>query len=245
MIIAQLSDIHADGSKERLDRLDDVLGWLRPMRPDAIIVSGDLAEEDFGESYRAILKRLRDMDTLFRVVPGNVDDHERLADVFGPDMGWTATRPLHSVGVVGGALKLIGLDVTVAGHHHGDATPALDWLAAELERDGLPVLVFQHQHPFLCGIDGKDQNRCRGAEGLGTVLAGAGGRVLGITCGHVHRPMFARLGNIPASMAPSVTRANRLSLDGKASDIVDPPGLLLHHVQDGRLVSHVVMVGKR
>ena len=245
MIIAQLSDIHANGSKDRLERLDRVLAWLRPMRPDAIIVSGDLAEDDFADSYRAVLKRLRDMETLFRVVPGNVDDHGRLADVFGGDMGWTGTRPLHSSGVVGGALRLIGLDVTLPGQHHGDAAPALDWLAEELQRDALPVLVFQHQHPFLCGIDGKDQNRCHGAEGLGAVLSQAGSRVLGITCGHVHRPMFARLGDIPASMAPSVTRANRLSLDGKASDIVDPPGLLLHHVQDGRLVSHVVMVGER
>ena len=44
MIVAQLSDIHADGSSAALDRLDRVLAWLKTIAPDAIIVSGDLAE---------------------------------------------------------------------------------------------------------------------------------------------------------------------------------------------------------
>jgi hypothetical protein len=65
---------------------------------------------------------------------------------------------------------------------------------------------------------------------------------MALTCGHVHRPMFTRFAGLPATMAPSVARANRLRLDGKESLISDPPGLLLHHVQESRLVSHVVMV---
>jgi hypothetical protein len=55
--------------------------------------------------------------------------------------------------------------------------------------------------------------------------------------------MFTRFAGRQATMAPSVTLANRLRLDGKESAIVDPPGLLLHHYVDGRLVTHVVMVG--
>ena len=56
--------------------------------------------------------------------------------------------------------------------------------------------------------------------------------------------MFTRFAGLPASMAPSVARANRLKLDGKESDISDPPGLLIHHYADQRLVSHVVMVSQ-
>jgi Icc protein len=75
MIVAQLSDIHADGSDERLNRLDRVLRWLKPMRPEAIIVSGDLAEVAHRESYRAVHDRLDAAGSPFYVVPGNVDEH--------------------------------------------------------------------------------------------------------------------------------------------------------------------------
>lgn len=241
MIVAQLSDIHANGSGERLDRLDKVLGWLRPMRPDAVIVSGDLAEEAHDRSYRAVKERLESLDCPYFVVPGNVDDHSDMRQAFGERFGWTSNRPLNVVGEVGG-LRLIGLDVTVEGAHHGDAGPLLDWLEAELVASDLPVLIFQHEHPFLTGIDGKDRNTCRNGEGLAAVIEAAGDKVLALTCGHVHRPMFTRFAGRQATMAPSVTRANRLRLDGRESEIVDPPGLLLHHFAGGNLVSHVVMV---
>jgi 3',5'-cyclic AMP phosphodiesterase CpdA len=243
MIVAQLSDIHADGSAERLQRLDQVLAWLRPMRPDAIIVSGDLAEFEHADSYAAVADRLDSTGSPFYVVPGNVDDHRAMGRVFGAQMGWGDQRPLNCVGQVGTDLRVIGLDVTVAGAHHGDAAPVLDWLAATLDQDGPPALIFQHQHPFLCGIDDKDRNICRNGDRLAQVIMTARNPVLGLTCGHVHRPMFTRFAERAATMAPSVTRANRLRLDGREPAISDPPGLLVHHLRDGRLVSHVVMVG--
>lgn len=243
MIVAQLSDIHADGSDERLERLDRVLGWLRPMRPEAIIVSGDLAEMAHQTSYEAIHDRLDATGSAFYVVPGNVDEHGDMRRVFGGRFGWPeAGRALNCSGQAGSALRVIGLDVTVAGAHHGDALPVLEWLARELDTDGPPALIFQHQHPFRCGIEGKDRNMCRGHDELAQVIGQARNPVIGLTCGHVHRPMFTRFAGRPATMCPSVTRANRLRLDGREPEIVDPPGLLLHHVEDGRLVTHVVMV---
>ncbi|QQR40127.1 metallophosphoesterase [Devosia rhizoryzae] len=241
MIIAQLSDIHADGSSNRLDRLDRVLSWLRPLRPDALVVSGDLAEAQFEKSYAAVRQRLDSVGCPFFVVPGNVDDHRHMRAGFGELYGWTTDRPLSVVGRFDG-FRVIGLDVTVEDAHHGDAAPRLDWLAAELAADQTPTLIFQHQHPFLTGIDNKDRNICFGGVELAAVIEAAGDVVLGLTCGHVHRPLFTQFARRQATMGSSVTRANKLRLDGKESDITDPPGLMLHHVADGRLVSHVVMV---
>ena len=243
MIIAQLSDIHADGSAERLARLDHVLSWLDNIPADAIIVSGDLAEHEHAESYAAIAQRLDDTRSPYFVVPGNVDEHHEMARVFGAGPGMRAQRPLNCVGALGAELQVIGLDVTVAGAHHGDAGPVLSWLADALDEEGPPALIFQHQHPFACGIDNKDRNMCRNGARLAQVIRTARNPVLGLTCGHVHRPMFTRFADRAATMAPSVTRANRLRLDGREPAISDPPGLLVHHVQEGRLVSHVVMVG--
>ena len=243
MIVAQISDIHADGSAARLQRLDQVLAWLRPLRPDAVIVSGDVAELEHAASYNAVANRLDGVGVPAYVVPGNVDDHAAMAAVFGSMMGWGDSRPLNCVANIGSALRVIGLDVTVPGVHHGEAGPVLGWLASTLETEGPPALIFQHQHPFLCGIDNKDRNICRNGDGLAAVMQNSPNPVLGLTCGHVHRPMFARFADRPATVAPSVTRANRLRLDGREPELSDPPGLMVHHLCDGRLVSHVVMVG--
>lgn len=243
MIIAQLSDIHAEGSAEALQRLDRVLDWLRPLRPDALVVSGDLAEAEHQQSYRAVRERLESLDAPFFVVPGNVDNHRLMLAAFGDRFGWSEERPLNVSARLGGdALRVIGLDVTVAGVHHGDARPVLDWLASELNSGGPPALIFQHQHPFPTGIDGKDRNICLGGDELARVIEEAHDEVIALTCGHVHRPMFTRFANRSATMAPSVARANRLRIEGRESSISDPPGLLIHHYGAGHLVSHVVMV---
>ncbi|MDB5623518.1 MAG: hypothetical protein JWR39_2081 [Devosia sp.] len=241
MIVAQLSDIHANGSSEALERLDAVLAWLRPLAPDAIIVSGDIAEDGEAKSYAGVAERLRALKAPVQVVPGNVDDHALLRRVFGAEHDWGDEGPLNSVRDAG-PLRLIGLDVTVPGEHHGDATPVLEWLEQQLLEDGPPALLFQHQHPFGCGIGNKDRNMCRNGAGLAEVIGAAPTVVLGLTCGHVHRPLFTSFAGLPATMAPSVARSNKLRLDGKDTERVDPPGLMIHHWEDGYLVSHVVMV---
>jgi 3',5'-cyclic-AMP phosphodiesterase len=242
LIIAQLSDIHFDGSQRQMDRLDTVLGWLKPLAPDCIIVSGDLAEPPEERHYRVVKAALERIGAPVHVVPGNVDDPQMLRQVFGASHEWAEGESLHGITKLGPDLRVIGLDVTVPGEHYGDARPALGWLERQLNSGGPPALIFQHQHPFPTGIDGKDKFICHGGEEMADLIERAGDRVLGLTCGHVHRPMATRFAGRQASMCPSVTRANRLKLDGKEPDIADPPGLMVHHVSGGRLVSHVVMV---
>ncbi|RYD66644.1 MAG: metallophosphoesterase, partial [Verrucomicrobiaceae bacterium] len=88
MIVAQLSDIHADGSKSALDRLESVLGWLKPLQPDLIIVSGDLAEHDHQHSYGEVRDRLEGANIPFFLVPGNVDDPAEMRRAFGDRFDW-------------------------------------------------------------------------------------------------------------------------------------------------------------
>ena len=95
MIVAQISDIHANGKAEALDRLDAVLGWLRPLGPDALIVSGDLAEAAHEQSYREVQRRLESLGAPYFVVPGNMDDHGAMQEAFGRQFGWTGGRPLN------------------------------------------------------------------------------------------------------------------------------------------------------
>ena len=239
MIVAQISDIHASGT-ESLDRLEQAIAWLTHLRPDALIVSGDLAEPSDEGAYRQVLRRLERLGCPVHVVPGNVDDRDTMRVVFGEDGRWPAQGPLNCVAPVGQALRVIGLDVTVPGAHFGDAGPVLAWLEEQLNSGGAPAIVFMHQHPFFCGIEGKDRNNCRNAEALSLVVGRSRDGVLATTCGHVHRAMFTRFAALPATMCPSIARANRLRLGGAEPAIADPPGLLVHHVSEGRLVTHVV-----
>ncbi|KQW77211.1 hypothetical protein ASC89_18600 [Devosia sp. Root413D1] len=237
MLIAQLSDIHLDGVSS-LQRLDRVLQWVAELRPDGVAVSGDLANNTHAANYAVLKTRLEALGAPVLVVPGNVDSREAMREVFGgPGEG-----PLNRVVQVGD-VRLIGLDVIVPGAAHGDAAPVLGWLEAELNSGGAPALIFLHQHPFDCGMDQYETIDCRNKEGLAAVLEAAGDTVLGISCGHLHRPMFTRFAGVPATLAPAIAPMGGLAAEGRKMPATDPPGLLVHHLKGNNLVTHVISVG--
>lgn len=237
MLIAQLSDIHLDGDAS-FEPLDRVLHWVNELKPDAVAVSGDLANHSHRSHYGVLRERLTALGAPLLVVPGNVDSREAMREVFGAP----ADGPLNRVVEVGG-IRLIGLDVIVPGAAHGDATPVLGWLESELNSGGGPALIFLHQHPFDCGMDQYETIDCRNKEGLAAVIEAAADTVLGIGCGHLHRPMFTRFAGVPATLAPAIARMGGLAADGRKMPATDPPGLLVHHLRGGKLVTHVISVG--
>lgn len=237
MLIAQLSDIHLDGVTS-LQRLDRVLQWVAELRPDAVVVSGDLANNSHVANYAVLKARLEALGAPLLVVPGNVDSREAMREVFGgPEAG-----PLNRVVEIG-EIRLIGLDVIVPGAAHGDAAPVLGWLERQLNSGGAPAMIFLHQHPFDCGMDQYETIDCRNKEGLAAVVEQAGDPVLGISCGHLHRPMFTRFAEVPATLAPAVAPMGGLAADGRRMPATDPPGLLVHHLKGDNLVTHVISVG--
>ena len=46
MLIAQVSVIHAAPDNDHLARFDRVLRWLAQLQPDALVLSGDLTDDD-------------------------------------------------------------------------------------------------------------------------------------------------------------------------------------------------------
>lgn len=238
MLIAQLSDIHLDGTSS-LERFDRVLRWVAELRPDAVAVSGDLANNSYPANYALVKARLIALGAPVLVVPGNVDSREAMREVFGGP----ADGPLNRVVEVGDSVRLIGLDVIVPGAAHGDATPVLGWLEARLNSGGAPALIFLHQHPFDCGMDQYETIDCRNKEGLAAVIEDARDTVLGIGCGHLHRPMFTRFAGLQAALAPSIAPMGGLAARGRKMPATDPPGLLVHHIKEGNLVTHVISVG--
>jgi 3',5'-cyclic-AMP phosphodiesterase len=236
--IAQLSDIHAKPGARSLQALDRALEWIAVAEPDAVIVSGDVANEP--EYYELVTGPLGRVSCPLLMVPGNKDSREAMREAF-PDMGWADGGALNIMRVVNG-VRLIGLDVIVPGEQHGDAEPVIGWLKEQL-RAAEPTVLFMHQHPFQTGFARVDKARCQNGDMLTDAILDGLANVLLVTCGHGHRTVFTRFAGVPAMMCPSLAKANVLEFGEETAPLIDPPGFALHIVEDGRCMSHVIPLG--
>ena len=82
MIIAQISDIHAAPDNDNLSRLDRALHWLDQVKPDVMVVSGDLIDDDWFEGYGQIAGRLNKKPWPTYLLPGNSDCPDRMRHIF-------------------------------------------------------------------------------------------------------------------------------------------------------------------
>src|SRR6266487_6840408 len=97
-ILVQISDLHIGATwagTESLARLDSTMETLRglPDRPDAILISGDLADHGAAAEYQEILERV-DHGVPICVLPGNRDDCDTMRSCFG--LNGDLAGPLHS-----------------------------------------------------------------------------------------------------------------------------------------------------
>src|SRR5476649_1071004 len=214
MLIAQITDIHAAPTNGNLTRLHRVMSWIAALRPDLLIVTGDVIDDGWHEGYPAIVAELTRAKCRFLVLPGNSDDQHALYDCLHGTVPWTtnANHALHFAELING-FHLIGLDTTLAGETGGDITPHLPWLGQTLNRFALPALIFMHHHIVPSGIAPIDRVMCQGAREFGQFIAGLDLPPLAVCSGHVHRAMSSVIAGVPAYICGSVCPANPLLLD--------------------------------
>ena len=87
MLIAQVSDIHAAPDNDHLARFDRVLRWLRQLQPDALVLSGDLTDNDWLEGYQQIAARLAEEHYPSLILPGNSDNRRLMRAVWRDETG--------------------------------------------------------------------------------------------------------------------------------------------------------------
>lgn len=221
MLIVQLSDLHVrpDGqlllgrvdSNAATARAVDAVLRLDPA-PDAVLVTGDLAEAGLAEEYAVVRRELDRLAMPVYVIPGNHDRREPMRAAFA-DAGYLPAEGdfLHYVVDIG-PLRLMALDTVIPGEPEGEIDALrLAWLQEQLEAAApRPVLIAMHHPPFATGIGHMDAMGCRGHGLLQALIAGYP-NVERVLCGHVHRPVQARFGGTIASIAPSV--AHQVALD--------------------------------
>ena len=256
MLIAQLSDPHvcAEGTLYQglVDSNAMFVAAIRhlnslPTVPDVVILTGDVTEHGTPEEYALSRQMLSAIKQPLITIPGNHDQREQFRRAFADMPYIPEAGPLHfSVSDVG-PVRIIGLDVTVPGAHHGTIDErAIERLEAFLADDPhRPTMIMMHQPPFESGIPYLDQYRCFEQQRLADQLSKFD-NIECIVCGHVHRYMMRRFSKTVACTAPSTTTsiALRLSSDAQPASFIEPPALLLHNWSPTTgMVTHLSPIG--
>lgn len=241
-LLAQLSDPHVGATWTDADpaaRLEAVVEAVRPHQPDAVLVTGDVADHGAAEEYAVARELLERIGAPLYVLPGNHDDRAALRAAFDiPGDG-----PVQYA-VELGPLLLVVVDTTVPGEDRGELDAVrLEWLDGAL--DGRPAVVAMHHPPIALGIEPWDAIGIPADEraALAAVLE-RHPRVEAVVGGHIHRTITAEIGGRVALSVPSTYVQARLDFGAEAIqvDSDDPPAFALHALVDGRLVSHVHQV---
>jgi 3',5'-cyclic AMP phosphodiesterase CpdA len=210
------------------------------LTPDAVLVSGDLADHAVDVEYEKVRELLEPLGAPLYVLPGNHDDRLALRRHF--DVPGADSQPVQYA-VDFGPLRLVVLDSTRTGEPHGELdADRLSWLQTTLAANpGTPTLLALHHPPLATGIPVFDELGLRPADrsALGKAIE-AHPQVCRIVAGHLHRPMSADLRGRSVFAAPSTYAQSRLDFGATEIQLSDePPGFAVHAFLAGELVSHV------
>ncbi|GGV72399.1 metallophosphoesterase [Streptomyces griseoloalbus] len=249
LVLAHISDLHLDGTAratERARRVRDRL-WELPDRPDALLVTGDIADHGTESEYEeaARLLGLRDGSAPFPVLtcPGNHDSRAPYRKALLGQPG--ADGPVNSAHVLDGGAVLM-CDSSIPGHDDGELdTETCAWIESTLDGldGGLPVLLAFHHPPVPLHLPLPDSYPLRAPERLAALLARRP-EVAGLITGHAHTPAATTFAGRPVLVGPGVTWTLRLPWEGgQVADRDAPVGLAFHVLDDeGRLTSHFRVV---
>jgi 3',5'-cyclic AMP phosphodiesterase CpdA len=247
-MLAQITDPHMDvgpgdqGSAAALAAgVAEVLA-LDPA-PDAVVVTGDLAEHASAAEYERVRELLAPLPMPVHVIPGNHDDRDVLRAHFPSPPG---ERVQYAVDA--GDLRLLACDTSIPGEIPGRLD--LAWVEAELAavaEAGRPVVLAMHHPPVGIGQPVLDDAGLPEADRSGLAeLLRAFPAVRRIVAGHYHRTAFGVLAGCGVAVCPSVHLQSRLEIGGTDFELVaEPPAIALHLTRDGDVVSHVQPVMAR
>ncbi len=250
-VVAHLSDPHllAAGALQ-YDVIDpeaglrlalDRLGRLDP-RPDVLVFTGDLADKAEPAAYARLRELVEpvaaDLGAQVVWVMGNHDERAPYAaGLFGSDDDGCQDRAYDVAG-----LRVLALDTTVPGYHHGDLGDAqLAWLADQLATPAAHGTLLALHHPPIPVpmlraaeiIELLDQQR------LAEVITGTD--VRGIIGGHFHYTSWSSFAGVPVSVASaSCYTSDPAPLDRLISGVSGHQSLTMLHLYDDRIVHTVV-----
>ncbi len=253
-VIAHVSDTHLLRGGAPLGGRADTAGALRQAvsqlerlgdRLDAIVVTGDVADLGEPDAYRCVRELVDPLAAASSArvvwVMGNHDVRGAFREGL---LGEPASdEPVNQVVDLDG-LRVIALDTSVPGWHHGALDDAsLEWLdrvLAEPAPEG--TILAMHHAPLATPLALMDVLELRGQDALADVIRGRDIRL--ILGGHLHYPTNGEFAGIPVSVAGAT--AYTMDLSAPPRELVGVDGgrsFDLVHVYDGSHVTIVVPLG--
>jgi len=182
-------------------------------RPDAIIITGDLADKGEPHAYaqlRGIVEpAAARLGAKVLWVMGNHDNRANFrTELLGQE---PSLAPIDHVDYVGG-LRIITFDTTVPGSHYGEISERqLEWLSEQLSfpaPDG--TILAMHHPPVPSMLDLSVSVELRDQASLAQVLRGTD--VRSILAGHLHYSSTATFAGIPVSVASATCYTQDLNV---------------------------------
>jgi len=256
MILAQITDLHvmpkgvlAYGRVDTAAMLRNAIAHLNRLnpRPDAVVITGDLADRGEIVAYEHMREILADLQLPWFVIPGNHDRLDNFRRMFADQPYLPAEGDAIQYVLDDFPLRIVAVHSVVPGQIAGRISEAsLDWLDRTLAaKPRQPTVVMMHHPPFATGLAHFDAVGMTDVAGLERVIA-KHGQVERILAGHVHRPMQIRFGGTIVSACPSTAHqvACDLRPDGADTFTLEPPGFQLHRWNGSTLYTYTVNVGE-
>lgn len=244
LLLAQISDLHLDGSERATRRAVQAMNHLRalPRQVDALLVTGDIADHGAEAEYE---EAARILDAPFPVLtcPGNHDARPAYRKaLLGEEPGEGPINRLHQVA----GTAVLMCDVTIPGRDEGRLDAAtLEWIDTTLAGlpDSTPALIAFHQPPVELHHPLPDAGMLENPEQL-AALIDAHPQVAAVITGHAHTAAASVFAGRPLLVGPAVTWTLRMPWEGEqAADLDQPPGLAFHLLgDDRRLTTHFRVV---
>jgi 3',5'-cyclic AMP phosphodiesterase CpdA len=231
------------------------------LRPAAIVLTGDIADRGEADAYhrvREIVEATAErLGSALVWVMGNHDDRAAFRSTLlreaeterasktetGPESGRAEPAPVDQVFEIDG-LRIIALDTSVPGYHHGELTAAqLAWLADVLRTPAARgTLLALHHPPVPTPLPLMSILELRGQHLLADVIRGSDIRaVLG---GHLHYATTGLFAGIPVSVAAATCYTMDLSAPHRElTGVAGGVSFNLVQVYDDQIVHSVVPIG--
>lgn len=188
MRLIQITDCHLYADPQARSRggfplrqLHAVLDEVRRQRPDALLVTGDISEDESAASYAHALEAFDTLDCPWFWLPGNHDHLQHMRE---------ARELVDEVAL--GHWRLLLLDSQVVGESYGELGEAqCRQLDERLTGDTRPTLIAMHHPPVDVGAAWMDAIGLRDREAFWSALLPYE-QVRGVVCGHIHQAFAGR-----------------------------------------------------
>lgn len=243
-LLAQISDTHVrvDDDGASLRQLKRALAQARDYSADAILLTGDLVNDENAAEYAALAEAIIDPPAPLYLMPGNHDDRALIRAQFGSH-AYLPSQGFLSFVLDQFPVRIVCVDQIVPGETHGMLTaPQAEWLDKTLAAaPNRPTIVALHHPPFPTYDLLFDRIGLHDGDLLKSVIS-KHAQVQRIICGHHHRVVFGQVAHAPVIVAPSTSWIYGLALTDAqplAPHSREQPGWMLHAwTEQGGLASH-------